>query len=216
MVNTFLTSRNWYRSAQRLDNKRLFKQCVEAWQIYLCIRNLHLLAQVLNLQLSASDPIDLRIQRIIHTYKSSPYKLAIVGDVVSSDKMEVTASSQSEFKLIPWAWERQHVPVNWRIVSTAFLHHPAVAMWFDAVEALKYYFNVHLQAWFERKADTTTRFTYFEVNVPFDLPFWYFDQRVYVSHRSSLMLKKREWYIQYGCCAKAPSFTEYFWPTRHE
>jgi len=49
MVVTFLTSTNYSESAENLDDSRLRKQCVEAFQILNVLNDLHLIAERLNL-----------------------------------------------------------------------------------------------------------------------------------------------------------------------
>lgn len=96
-------------------------------------------------------------------------------------------------------------------------NHPAVKMWDGHHMALSFYSLAMCEEWRRRGyKDTLTPFfqdfLFRHKNERIVLPSWWNDDRVFSSHRQTLLFKDPEWYGQFGW-TEQPKY-EYFWPTK--
>ena len=89
-----------------------------------------------------------------------------------------------------------------------WLNHPAVLMWKGHKELLKNYYNAILSEWISRGFKNTMIFM--EGIVVEEKPDWFGEERFHSSHRSNLLRKNKEFYIQYGWLE--PDNLPYYWP----
>lgn len=95
-------------------------------------------------------------------------------------------------------------------VDNHWKHHPAVRMWWDYNQCLRFYYNTMVLEW-ERRS--------FENNMPlldldeknYHIPPWLWDPRLTLSHRSNLLRKNPEYYGQFGWKDADPG-APYWWP----
>jgi hypothetical protein len=96
--------------------------------------------------------------------------------------------------------------------KAAWVNHPAVIMWVDYDEYLKYYFNCSLQEW-ERRGYRNEKLVLVQINESkLETPWWFGNQEVHASHRANLLRKDPQWYRQFGW-SEIP-VQGYCWPTR--
>lgn len=99
-----------------------------------------------------------------------------------------------------------------RTKSKAWIHHPAVIMWKGYENCLKYYYNCILQEWVDRGYKNTMLFE--TIEIPIIYPKWFDYNDVFQSHRSNLLRKNEEYYIQFGWLEK--NNLPYFWPINED
>jgi len=192
MVNTFLTSTSFVRSAQLLDRKRLGKQRVEAQQILDCCLKLRFLGTVYNNPMP-DDPYQHYdwIRQVATSYKQSNFSLVVTP--ITSEITLIASTTQS---------------------SLGWVYHPAVLMWVKYTDALKEYIDVHIEEWLRRGyQNTMTRYT-----IRGGLrPTWTYDADFIGRHRSMLLQKEIDrseptWYQTQPQFVAAGTTQVYFWP----
>lgn len=195
MVNTFLVHSNFTISASWLDNRRLGKQRVEAYQILLLLEDLNALSICLNIP-RPTDPTLIRawITQIDQTYKRLPYFY------IRSDTMMIRTDGKHQSE--------------GRFIKLGFVHHPAVRMWVGYEDALREYITAHIQEWIKRKF-TNTMTMYDIKDSP--RPPWMMDGKIYQNHRAALLEKEMSrseapWYINRKEFTQVGSFPGYIWP----
>jgi hypothetical protein len=86
-------------------------------------------------------------------------------------------------------------------------NHPAVRMWVNNIECLKFYYNTICEEWIRRGYKQNMKL--FEIS-KFDYPSWIGNERFHSSHRASLLYKNYEWYSNFGW--KETPIISYIWP----
>ena len=87
-------------------------------------------------------------------------------------------------------------------------NHPASKMWKDYPEALQYYMNVCIDEWVSRGYNNTMQKA--KVNTEtLKFPTWLGDDRLHDSHKSNLLSKDRDFYVQYNWAV--PMDLPYYW-----
>jgi len=95
-----------------------------------------------------------------------------------------------------------------RTPTKGWRNHPVTRMWTGYEEALKLYQNYTIKEWVNRGYNNTMLF---EEIFPdkITMPPWFGDEQFHRSHRSNLLRKDYEYYIQHF---DEPSDLEYYWP----
>jgi hypothetical protein len=95
-----------------------------------------------------------------------------------------------------------------RTPTKGWRNHPVTRMWTGYEEALKVYQNHTIAEWMNRGYKNTMRFE--EVNKDeVIMPPWYGQDDFHRSHRSNLLRKDYNYYVQFF---DEPVDLEYFWP----
>ena len=191
MVNTFVVSIKYEACAQALDMKRLGKQRLEAKQILLLLEDYSALRVLWNISLETNPMlIKTQIRTLWDKYKALGYKLVRRGFTLTRYDPKVPLQPED------------------RLMGLGFGLHPAVRMWYGYEEALKLYYNYIVKEWIGRGYKNTL--PYYNIDVAqFKWPSWIGDQRVYSSHRASLVHKNKDYYAEkFGPL----EFTGYYWP----
>lgn len=204
MVQTFLTSSDFVESARSLDDKRLGKERVEAYQILCLIEDLTFLSGHLHLPVPPSrDKLREWIRRIARDYKKKSYRFVVKDGTYQ-------CVNDTNLRSLKSQWNKD----GYRVVSLGFVYHPIVQMWFGYSDALKLYINAHIQVWIERGYKNNMK-TY---SVPYNPPRppWTYDPKVHLSHRAALLHKEitrheKPWYQLKTDFLNAGPFTDYIW-----
>jgi len=97
--------------------------------------------------------------------------------------------------------------------SRGWRGHPAVQMWVGHAPCLAWYGVVICDEWIRRGYQDNLRLRIASHLGPDRTPPWWLgDERMHSGHRARLLMKKPEWYSQFGWLEK-PS-EDYWWPTR--
>jgi hypothetical protein len=192
---TFLVDPDFRISASQLDNARLGKQRVEALQILLLLRKLHLVALLIDVAIPAREISISRkrmwIKELVRMYRESPVRI-----LAQRDGVVLQVSS-----------DKPHDKLGW-------FSHPIVAMWFGYEEALVEYLHAHLSEWIKRGFVNTMIFQDFQGKVVY--PDWIFESRVHDNHRGALLKKEivrkeKRWYTLKDSFVNSSPFTDYIW-----
>lgn len=103
-------------------------------------------------------------------------------------------------------------------------NHPAVLMWRGYEPKLAAYGIIMCCEWIHRGYNDTTKDFFVEYYKQFlplcsdgwspELPFWYWDEELYLSHQSNLVRKNPEYYRKYF--PEVPDNLPYYWPVKKE
>ncbi len=192
---TFLVDADFRVSASQLDNARLGKQRVEALQILLLLRKLHLVALLIDVLVPPREtPIRKKkvwIKDLVRMYREAPVRITMRRDGVV---LQVPS-------------DQPHDKLGW-------FSHPIVGMWFGYEEALVEYLRAHISEWIERGFANTMSFQEFQGKVIY--PDWIFERRIHDNHRGALLRKEIErkekrWYILKDMFVNSSPFVDYIW-----
>jgi hypothetical protein len=95
-------------------------------------------------------------------------------------------------------------------VGGGWINHPAVLMWEDFEDALRYYMNCAINEWVRRGYRNTMLLA--DVPDSFPYPDWLGDEQIHASHRANLLRKDADYYGQFGW-PETPR-EGYIWPVR--
>jgi hypothetical protein len=195
MVNTFLVDSNFKKSASQLDNRRLGKQRVEAYQILNIIENLRILSGQSGIR--CMDNFNTFVNEIKKWYKSQSCLYIL------NDDNTLEESEDKDVKLTK----------GQRLIKMGFSTHPAVEMWFGYEDALKEYIDAHIHEWIHRGYKNTMQI--YNVKAK-RYPEWIFWSHFHQNHRSALLSKELDrneptWYQNNPEFVKAPKFIDYIW-----
>ncbi len=87
-------------------------------------------------------------------------------------------------------------------------NHPATRMWRGHEAMLRRYHDACIHAWVQRGYVNTMRLLS-DYTIT-QLPPWWYDERIYASHRSNLLRKDAQHYGQFGWAE--PNNLPYLWP----
>ena len=227
MVNTFLTSSDYKESAKNLDNARLGKQRVEAYQILTLIENLSLLSRLYNIPIPFNPYLRRDwIRRVVSKYNNSGKYLFYHQNtwvwISAKTKPYIPKSNENTIVqhdgsiLVCKHTKRTHTKTLYpkfgvvlktdRLITFGFVYHPAVLMWLCHNESLKEYINAHIEEWIGRGHKNTMK-TY-DIDISNNIkPIWVTDPEIHINHKAALYIKeiKRNEYPWY--CRK-PDFVE--------
>ena len=100
-------------------------------------------------------------------------------------------------------------------VSKGWRNHPATLMWYGYLPCLMAYMETIVQEWVARGYKNSMRISgILSSGTVIQEPRWWYDERVFASHRSNLLRKDPVWYGQYGW-AESPDLP-YHWPVTKE
>lgn len=216
MVNTFLVDKDFRISASKLDDLRLGKQRVEAYQILITLTHLRFLARYFGIPdfpTGVDRPKSERdewISRVISKFKQSGFiGFLIRGDTIiqyrHGEILPRKPDSGNNLLYDPATGfvhevkgKRQKVVASgpWysfvlpgeELITTNFRKHPAVSMWLGFEEALKDYINAHIEVWVSRGKNNTMK-TY-QVAPNYPRPAWSYSQDVINNFKSALISKE--------------------------
>lgn len=234
MVNTFLVDKDFRKSAEKLDSKRLGKQRVEAYQIHQLIVYLNMLSSYYSIK-PPNNPYQLQdfIREISRKYKqencqllwhpkngwiSIPkdhkmIRLAADEKIESMSETEVLVRSLSSKtnKVKSYPIDQIVFP-DQILISLGFVSHPAVLLWFHSLKCLEYYINVHIEEWVRR--GNNNFMSLYEVGIlkPSDFPVWTQDSYFHDRHKSNLLKKEPDHYSQFPDFVQIGPELPYFWP----
>jgi mRNA-degrading endonuclease YafQ of YafQ-DinJ toxin-antitoxin module len=95
-----------------------------------------------------------------------------------------------------------------RTATKGWRNHPVVRMWRGYEDCLKKYQNITIAEWIRRGYNNNMEFEVIETANPMS-PNWLGDDKFHKSHRSNLLRKNYEYYIQFF---DEPTDLEYYWP----
>ena len=195
MVNTFLVDSNFKKSASQLDNRRLGKQRVEAYQILNILENLRILSGQSGIR--CLDDFNTFVNEIKKWYKSQSFIYILCDD---------NTLIETEDKDIP-------IQKGQRMIKMGFSTHPAVEMWFGYEDALKEYIDAHIEEWIARGFKNTMQI--YKVKAK-RYPEWIYWSHFHENHRGALLGKEldrneKPWYQNMSPFVKAPKFVDYIW-----
>ncbi|CAN5664174.1 hypothetical protein BH23THE1_BH23THE1_28390 [soil metagenome] len=185
MVNTFLVDKNFRVSASKLDNLRLGKQRVEAYQILIALNQLRFLSRHFNIPdypVNQDTPKSQReawIHNVVNTFKQSGYSaIHLRANILiyyqpgqslprkpesgnkllydSANGVVYEVKGKRERVVASGPWHTFVLPGE-ELITTGFRKHPAVCMWLGFEEALKDYINAHIETWIARGKNNTMR-----------------------------------------------------------
>lgn len=84
-----------------------------------------------------------------------------------------------------------------------------VRMWYGYEKALSEYYNACLKAFEDRGYKNITLLPIIN-NAPYIIPDWFYSEKLYSSHRQTLLSKNQSWYSQYNW--KEQPVYKYYWP----
>ena len=197
MVNTFLVDQDFKKSAQQLDNRRLGKQRVEAYQILNLIENIRMISEWTDIRFKTT--FHAFVTEIKKWYQKQDFVFAISGDLLIHYKKE----NVSTIKLA----------TNERWVKLGFCTHPIVEMWFGYEDALKEYIDAHIEEWIERGYKNTMKKYGVKAKV---YPEWCRWEDFHENHRGALIKKEidrneKSWYQKQTNFVNAIPFDDYMW-----
>ncbi len=89
--------------------------------------------------------------------------------------------------------------------------HPAVKMWKNHVNALKYYFNSSIEEW--KKRGFKNNMNKEKIRGKIVYPNWFGQKEFHASHRSNLLRKDKEYYSKFNW--KEKDNLAYVWPIKN-
>ena len=198
MVNTFLVDRDFKKSAQLLDSRRLGKQRVEAYQILNLIENIRILSTQSGIR-CVSD-FQTFVRELKKWYASRHFVYILCGDylIETNDKSPTIGKDE-------------------RVIKMGFCNHPIVEMWFGYEDALKEYINAHIEEWIHRGYKNTMK--RYEVNAKI-YPEWCEWDYFHENHKSALLAKEldrneKPWYQFKKEFLEINPFQDYIWVKNH-
>lgn len=216
MVNTFLVDKDFRISASKLDDLRLGKQRVEAYQILIALYQLRFLAryfEIPDFPVGIDRPKSERdewIHRVVSKFKQSgyvgmlvrsgilikyrhgeplPHKPASGNDLLydSTTGFIYEVKGKRQKVVTSGPWHSFVLPGE-QLITIGFRKHPAVSMWLGFEEALKDYINAHIEVWISRGKNNTMK-TY-EVSPGYPRPSWNESDEVIKNFKAALIEKE--------------------------
>lgn len=214
MVNTFILSTDFHVSASKLDNLRLGKQRVEAYQILIALNQLRFLAKYFGIPdypIGVDTPKDQReawINNVIVTFKQTGYSAILIRENIiihyypgqilprkpeSGNKLLYDSVNDLVYEI---KGKRQKIvssgpsytfvlPGEELITTMGFKKHPSTTMWLGFEDCLRQYINAHIEIWISRGKNNTMK-TY-EVPENYSKPSWTMSDAVIDNFKSTLV-----------------------------
>lgn len=166
MVNTFVPLTDFTLIAKLLDNSRIFKQAVEAYQIIRLLEIYEILEQLYSRPYK-DGLVSVHLKSLYNQYKGSDKRLVRV---------------ESGFIILP----AEEALTRDGVIKLGFGLHSAVRMWYGYRPALMAYYNIMLA---EAEArGWQTEMLYYDVK-EYILPHWWGWEAIHLSHRCALKRK---------------------------
>jgi hypothetical protein len=200
MVNTFVVDKDFKKSAQMMDSRRLGKQRVEAFQILNLIENIRLISELSGIYYKIS--FHSFVVEIKKWYQKQDFVLVVSGDFLIR-----YPKSSAPTKLNP----------DERLVKMGFCTHPIVEMWYGYEDALKEYIDAHIVEWMDRGYKNTMKI--YNVRAK-QYPEWCGWDDFHENHRGALIKKEldrkeKPWYQLQSIFVDAKAFEDYIWVKNH-
>jgi hypothetical protein len=199
MVNTFLVSHDFEKSASQLDSRRLGKQRVEAYQILNLIENIRIL----------SGQSGIRCEGDFGSFVSKIRKWYHKQDFVYI--LETTGKVEELIE----HYEKDNIVLenNQRQIKLGFCRHPIVEMWFGYEDALREYIDAHINEWIQRGYKNTMKVYGIKAK---KYPEWIYWEIFHNNHKGSLIKKEIErnekpWYQMKEDFLNVEEFVDYIW-----
>jgi hypothetical protein len=148
MVNTFLVDEDFRESAKKLDNRRLGKQRVEAYQILNLIENIRILSNQCGIR--CMGDFQEFVREIKKWYQKKPFVYILSGDFLIEHLKQGDEHEE-------WNKNKITVETGERVIKMGFCNHPIVEMWFGYEDALKEYIDCHIDEWMARGYKNTMK-----------------------------------------------------------
>jgi hypothetical protein len=148
MVNTFLVDEDFRESAKKLDNRRLGKQRVEAYQILNLIENIRILSVQSGIRCMGDFQVFIR--EIKKWYQKKPFVYILSGEFLIEHLKQGDEHEE-------WNKNKITVETGERVIKMGFCNHPIVEMWFGYEDALKEYIDSHIDEWKARGYKNTMK-----------------------------------------------------------
>jgi hypothetical protein len=221
MVNSFLVNFDFRKSSDCLDNLRLCKQRVEAYQILIALYQLRFLARhfgIPDYPVGQDTPKSQReawINKVLNTFKGYGYVAILIrGDMLihfhngqtlprkpdGSHKLLYDPTTDYVYevkgkrqKVIASGPKDTFVLPGEELITTGFKKHPAFCMWLGFEDCLKQYINAHIDAWIARGKNNTMMKYEVSDNVP--RPSWTLSPAIINNFKATLLdreIKRRE------------------------
>ena len=97
-----------------------------------------------------------------------------------------------------------------RTNTKGWKNHPAIKMWKDHSNALKFYLNTCIKEWIRRGYKNNMNSEIIRGKIVF--PNWFGNRKFHSAHRSNLLRKNKKYYSQFGW--KEPDNLDYVWPKK--
>ncbi len=94
--------------------------------------------------------------------------------------------------------------------NIAWGNHPAVLMWFDHTDALKYYYNTIVREWMRR--GYVNNMPLFDIGAV-EMPWFVKNKHINYSHQASLMRKDPKYYTMFNPPEQFMEYS-YIWPSK--
>lgn len=213
MVNTFVCDTDFRVSANKLDNLRLGKQRVEAYQILIVITQLRFLAKYFNIpdypvgQDTPKTQREAWINNVITTFKQSGYSAILVRENMivhyqqgqtlprkpeSGNKLLYDSANNMIFevkgkkqRIVASGPSHTFVLPGEQLITTGYKKHPAIPLWLGFEDALMDYINAHIEVWIARGKNNTMKTYTVPKNYP--RPAWSLSNAVINNFKSTLV-----------------------------
>ena len=204
MVNTFLVSSDYKKSASLLDFKRLNKQVTEALQILKLIESFHILGKIFK------DPVPkdsykcydwirsikkkydaLEYYLFFHQGKYAWYKKKHPNPqrLKYNEKYEIIENGKILYKEKIYDKYCLVLPED-NFFSLGFWSHPAVLMYINYPDSLKLYINAHIDEFISRGGKTSLSRKCKIKNTNIEHPIWVLDPIFHTNHKAALLSKE--------------------------
>jgi hypothetical protein len=199
MVNTFLVSHNFEKSASQLDSRRLGKQRVEAYQILNLIENIRILSAQSGIRCDGD------FGSFVSSVKKWYHSQEFVYILEKSGDVEELIEHYDKNNIVLEDDQRQ--------IKMGFCNHPIVEMWFGYEDALREYIDAHIKEWIKRGFKNTMKVYGVRAKIYPDWVYWDF---FHENHKGSLIKKERErgetpWYQMKKDFLNVDDFIDYIW-----
>ena len=193
MVNTFITSKSYSKSASYLDRARLGKQRVEAYQILLLLQDLRAISRYFKISAPAQINEDEINQEIQGHFERGVW----IKNIRLLYFRYLKKGNSPLLRRLNNGKERK--------ITLGFSSHPILKMWVGYEESLKRYINIHIDEWVARGYKNTMKKYTIDPQKEI-LPWWIRFPWVKYSHKSSL-LRKEKYRNEKEHYVKNPKFT---------
>lgn len=237
MVMTYVFTSNLAESAKYLDNGRISKQAVEAFQILLALQDLRIMGQIFYQNVGPMPIYEPNNKQHRETWVKTVLQLYRSWDhyVVRTDTI---------YFVVPKNEMVTHINGLRPLYRQSYIGNSIVRMWMGHEIALMDYINIHIREHLSRNGKTNMH--QFDLsNFPgYQFPAWVFDPKVHAEHVAKIMDQERyrdymndcllggipfeapkgkkkptkvtkqwrfEWYSQFDLFNNAQAYTGYNW-----
>jgi hypothetical protein len=183
-----------------LDNRRLGKQRVEAYQILTILEDYLYVGKQLNLPFPEDtiDYLNLMNQDILlDEIKLFKKRCEWLDEVLKKYKnhSEYFLTKDGKYFKCKKINKKILKEKGYRILLGGFSNHPIVKMWVGYTDALKLYINASIKEWLSRGYKNTMKIYTFNDRLKYLMirpPWWFESKKFHNNHKLSLLLKERD------------------------